>query len=680
MRRSNLVLDNLPQHCRWLATVLLLLCSSWVIAAAPLADAPREINLTPELQYLVVHEGAPSLAEVMALPASRWRRASDADAAGINLGFTQDTIWVKATLSKARGSSSDWIVEIPYVGLTHADLLLPDGTVLRNGAAVPVNQRPYHSRFYAFPIRLSETPQTFYLKVQSAYPVTIALQATERTEHNRTQFTDNLLQFIYYGGLLSLLVYNLVLYLIIRDGKYLLYSLFTAFTGLGVFAGNGYAELYLWPNAPDWSGIAQTVLFSFAGGLGLIFTIRFLKTYQRLPIANRVMTVFAAGYGTLGLLLLASLSMPIPRELLYQSVFVVSLLAPIVALCASIQIARSGVNSALYFLVAWGVLCLGVLVAVLRMFGLMPTNNLTLYAVQLASGAEMLIFSFALAYRFQYERQQRESAQSAMLASKEEVLQTVRASEDRLERAVEERTVKLQKLLLSEQHMREQYVRFGAMIAHEFRNPLNTIASQTSILEMDPEPSADKLHKRTSVIRSAVNRLVLLFDQWLESDRLNMAATHINLKPVGLSSLIADLLDTCLAYHADHDIVLKPIAADVTITADEHLLQIALLNLIDNACKYSPPNSLIEIHVMVDPQYAGICIKDAGCGIPADMMEAILEPYTRVNAEQGAITGSGLGLAFVNRIVALHHGRIVIDSKPGAGTSITLWLPMETTL
>lgn len=643
--------------------------------ALELTPENRELNLSSNIQYLLDPTKSLTVDQIKQQTLDAWHQPKPHTSSGVNLGFTQDTVWVKLDLSNGHGSADQWILEVPYAGLDLINVYPPGGNVLRNGASVPVEQRPYYSRFYAFPLTLSHENETYYLEIRSTYPITLPITLTAIQWYAQHQFHDNLMQFLYYGGLLSLLIYNLVLFRIIRDEKYLIYSLFAAFTGLGIFAGNGYAQLYLWPDAAKWSEISQTVLLSFAGSLGLIFTTRFLKTKLRYPRIHIFMLAIAVIYNLLALTLIASLWLTIPVAPIYQLVFLLSLVAPILALYASIRSAISGFNSALYFLLAWGALCIGILIAILRLFEWLPSNNFTLYAVQIASGIEMLLFSFALAYRFKYERFQREVAQSELLVAQEQMIESVRASEERLERAVETRTMQLQKLALSEQHMREQYVRFGAMIAHEFLNPLNTIASQTTILEMDPEATIEKLHKRTGVIRSAVKRLASLFNQWLESDRLNVSTGKIKCRPIEMSAWLQELVSSCQLYHSDHLIQWQPCDSGLILSADEHLLQIALLNLIDNACKYSSPGSIIEVFVKRGADYTGICIKDHGFGIPVHELESVLEPYKRADQEESVIQGAGLGLAFVNHIVSLHNGRIKIDSEPEMGTSITLWLP-----
>ena len=416
---------------------------------------------------------------------------------------------------------------------------------------------------------------------------------------------------------------------------------------------------------------------SLAGGIGVLFSTRFLKTRRFLPKIHRAMQVLMGLFAVFALLIVLSLKLPIPQPPLFQGLFFISLLTPMLVSAACIRNIRHNIRSARFFLAAWGILCIGVLVAAARVFNLIPSNLLTLYAVQISSGLEMLLFSLALAYRFQSERAKRENAQNALIASQEATVRALQLSEDRLEKAVGARTEKLQQLLLSEQQMVEQYVRFGAMIAHEFRNPLNTIAAQASILEMEPESTVEKTHKRTSVIRSAVHRLTTLFDQWLESDRMRTVDNQLNLQPIRIEPWLNQLVDGCRTYHDQHLITTIHCPADLTINADDHLLQIAVINLIDNAAKYSPPGSKISVGATLVDHLLGICIRDYGCGIATEQIETVLQPYQRADQVNSGIPGIGLGLAFVNRIVELHQGRIDIDSVPGQGSSITLWLPVS---
>lgn len=153
---------------------------------------------------------------------------------------------------------------------------------------------------------------------------------------------------------------------------------------------------------------------------------------------------------------------------------------------------------------------------------------------------------------------------------------------------------------------------------------------------------------------------------------------QLNLQPIRIQPWLNQLVDWCRTYHDQHLITTIHCPADLTINADDHLLQIAVINLIDNAAKYSTPGSKISVGANLVDHFLGISIRDFGCGIAAEQLETILQPYQRAEHANSGIPGIGLGLAFVNRIVELHRGRIDINSVPGQGSSITLWLPIST--
>ena len=646
------------------------------VQAFTLSDRANEVSLNHEISYWEDVTGETSLTNVLSEQTARRFKTLNAHESVLNLGFSQSVYWVKLSLNRTSTVNPNWILEIPYLGIDHIDLFNTNGLTEKNGSLVPISDRPVFSRFYAFPIQVETQPKTYYLRIRSNYPMSIPIRAIEQHRFNEIQARENLLQFFYFGGLISLLIYNLSLYAFIRDQKYILYSLFTFCTGLGIFAGNGYASIYLWQNAPHWDAISQPCLLSIASSFGILFSSAFLRTKEYLPKTHISLMVLGGFFMSLSVALLLSLWVPIPQSPLFRAIFILSLATPIIVIGAAIRNVRYNIHSARFFLMAWGALCMGVLVASARLLDMIPSNGLTLYALQIGSGLEMLLFSLALAYRIQWERQQREQAQAALIDAQQETVRALQISEERLENAVDARTQKLQHLLLSEQHMRSQYTRFCALIAHEFRNPLNIIQAQATVLDRDTTPSTEKNHQRTNVIRSAVSRLVTLFDQWLANDRVNMAMDQLNRAPINVGPWLQDVLEACAGHYIDHTLRLTAPIEPVHINADPHLLEIAVLNLIGNACKYSPKGSVIDVNTLVslDESEVGIRIQDRGPGIAADQLRNILEPYVRAAHDEETPDGLGLGLAFVQRIMELHDGRIDIESTVGKGTTVTLWL------
>jgi signal transduction histidine kinase len=352
-----------------------------------------------------------------------------------------------------------------------------------------------------------------------------------------------------------------------------------------------------------------------------------------------------------------------------------SIPAGILVTWASVGALRMGHTGVRFFLLAWGTLWFGSLIATLRAFGWLPTTTLTAYSLQISSAVEMLLLSLALADMINIERKQREAAQQETLKAQHELLEHARTAEEKLERAVIDRTTQLTQALDNEMQLLKQYMRFGALISHEFRNPLGIIDSQISLMRKEDAMGQMPLEKRLKTISSATRRLLSLFEKWLQGDRLNHALQKMNIAPLTLTPWLSEMVHAQSQYHATHQLQLLFSDSAVKVMADEDLLEIAVLNLIDNACKHSDPGTLVQIHLRESPQKVGIAVTDQGPGIAPEHQALILEDYYRVRPE-GPTQGLGLGLSFVLRIAQMHHGELEVQSQPGQGSSFCLWLPI----
>lgn len=329
-----------------------------------------------------------------------------------------------------------------------------------------------------------------------------------------------------------------------------------------------------------------------------------------------------------------------------------------------------------FFALAWAILGLGVITAAGRGFGWLPTNTWTAYAIQISSAGEMLLLSLALADIIREERQAREVAQSQALASKARMLELLKSSEETLERAVKERTEQLETALRHEKEMLAQYLRFGSLVSHEFRNPLGILASQLSLLSREHAQGLDHTEKRVEVMSRANRRLLQMFDKWLKSSRLAQLDEELAPHAIPLQQwlrLVVDGNDYCLARHR---VELRLPAGDMTIEADEYLLETALSNLLENAAKYSAPGTVIAVETRVKPGHVGIAVIDQGRGIAAELQQQIFLEYFRIDPE-GPVSGMGLGLSIVQRIAELHGGHMQVDSAPGQGSCLCIWLPQN---
>lgn len=669
----------IPRCLLWLMRLLwVMVAFGWqnAIQAKTIAQTDMPLNPIASASVLVDPSNTLSFEQVTNpayqskfKPATNWGNE-------LNFGFGTDTYWIKLPLSAGNTEKTKWVLEIPYFGLDHIDLYHPDGSVVKTGSLLPIESRGLFYRYYAFPIDLESRISDFYLKVHSKQNITVPLRLWDQSSFDRHLQTDALIQAFYYGGLGVLAAFNFLIFLYLRDRSHLYYSLFAIFFGLGIFAGNGFGRLYIWTQSPGWDQISQVILLLLGTIAALLFTASFLNTKENQPVVDRILRILAVVLMAYCVLLMLSEYAGLSKILLFT--LFPYLVMPVIAtvLYAGARAWKAKQYSAKFFLLAWGILCAGGLMASLRQLDVIPTNWLTSYALQIASSLEMMLLSFALASRIQHERLLREKAQLEALSSKESLVQTLLASEERLERQVQLRTNDLRTMLESEKKLREQYIRFGSLISHEFRNPLGIIENQAALLTRLSDDEHEK--KRLSIIRSATHRLALLFDRWLQGDRLESHIDKDRPQLIQLDGWLLEIIEKCKGYHPNHRVIFIPPTRSPVLLVDEKMLEVVVLNIIDNACKYSALQSTVIIRIIVETGRVGISIRDAGIGIDPALHDKIFDEYVQISPVPNG-RGYGLGLSFVKKVMAFYGGEIQLISALGEGAEFIAWFP-ETTI
>lgn len=649
----------------------LLFAASTAHAEPVFSSEASQINLTPFVEYIEDAEGKLTLADVSSATASRFKPMRGTG--DINLGYSKSTFWLRLPLATSPGAADQRLLEVGFYELGHVAFYAPGLAPVVTGQNYPLSSRAWPHRYYVFPLTLTEAPRYYYLQVRSDSAVTVSLTLWEPAAFAADTQQTYMLQALYYGALLALLLYNLFIYFSLRERGFLLYSLFAACMGLAMLTGNGFAQQFLWPTELVWSAHIVPLTNALTAASALYFTQHFLQTRTLLPGLHRAMHL------TAGFALLAAFApwLDISAGAEGVGLSLCLIIAGILVITAGILALRAGNRSARVFLLAWGALSLGAVVVGMRNFGLLPTTTLTVYAVQISSFAEMLLLSFALAERIRLERNAREAAQADTLAARQSLVDSLHESEIRLEKTVAERTAELQKSLKNEQTVLDKYIRFGSLISHEFRNPLAIIKSQLTLIEKERQHGINQAERRLAVISGATKRLGILFEEWLQSDRLRQQTLVITPTPIDMKPWLDGILEDCKVCYAHHPFELR-VSPDLPfILADESLLRIALLNLVDNAAKYSPAGTDITIEGVAQNNMVGIAVTDQGAGITPEYQTEIFSAYVRGSHDE-TTHGLGLGLAFVKRIVEMHHGKIELHNEEGKGCRFCIWLPYTT--
>jgi len=410
----------------------------------PLELAPEaaSFSLAPHVAFLEDPTGQLTIQEA-ANPQRAAAFQPTAAGAEINFGYSASAYWLRFTLAPRTELPSDWLLEVAYPSLDRIEFHAPAGGGWQTTAAgdlEPFAARPMTHRNFIFPLQVDPgKPQTFYLRIASAGSLTVPLRLWQPgafTLHNQAAYAALAL---YYGMLLALFLYNLLLYLSIGDRNYLTYVLFVASMAIGQLSYNGLGNQFLWPDWPAWGNVAFPAGFAATGFFGALFTRGFLDTPRNAPRFDRLVLGLAAFFA------LAALA---PVLISYRAGAILTSLTgaifSVVAVAAGIRCLQRGQAGARYFLLAWSLLLIGVAVLGLRNLGWLPTNFFTSFTMQIGSALEMLLLSFALADRINSLRRDKERAQAEALRIKQNLVETLQDSERQLELRVAARTGELE--------------------------------------------------------------------------------------------------------------------------------------------------------------------------------------------------------------------------------------------
>jgi len=214
---------------------------------------------------------------------------------------------------------------------------------------------------------------------------------------------------------------------------------------------------------------------------------------------------------------------------------------------------------------------------------------------------------------------------------------------------------------------------FVANASHELKNPLTIIRSQIE-LSLLRERSPEEYRKTLQSVLEDMKNLASISDRLMQLTQLSADDLRIQFEPVRLDDLMWELTTECSAKHPEATIKFIPElpedADTLIVQGDKHLLHLAFLNLIENGLKFSDPPA-VKVTLKVTESGIVIQIMDKGIGIQKEDLKNIFQPFYRGNNTSN-VSGHGIGLSIVQRIVTLHGMKIDVSSTPVKGTTFTV--------
>lgn len=232
------------------------------------------------------------------------------------------------------------------------------------------------------------------------------------------------------------------------------------------------------------------------------------------------------------------------------------------------------------------------------------------------------------------------------------------------------------KALEKERELNELKSKFVSIASHEFRTPLSTILSSVSLVEQyNLKGETEKITKHTQRVRSSVNHLTGILNDFLSLGKLEEGKVDLKLEAIGLAVLFDDVKEEIkVLLKADQHIDIAIENGATTVESDSRILRNILFNLLSNASKYSEQGKAIRLNATLKGQNVEISIADEGIGIPQEDQKHMFERFFRAS-NAGNVPGTGLGLNIVKRYAELLNGSIRFSTEHKKGTTFFVTIP-----
>ncbi|WPE29167.1 Sensor histidine kinase RcsC [Pseudomonas hunanensis] len=621
--------------------------------------ATRHLPLGKAMQVYEDPDGNASIAQVSAPGFAKYFQPHREDV--LNAGYSTSVFWLKVELRPVAAPSAaprQWLLELAYPPLDHLELYLPDSSGLyrlaqRTGDALPYDSRQIRQNNYLFELQLPPGKvTTAYLRLQSQGSVQAPLALWSPEAYLEEQPTRLYVLGMIYGVLLVMLVYNLFIYLSVRDVSYLYYILYIASFGLYQVSVNGAGVAYFWPDSPWWANASTPLFIGAAGLFGCQFARHFLQLGSINRGFDRLLQLLMLG-GALVMVLAVSM----PYGIALRMATLLALLFTISVFSAGLYAWWRGLRVARWFIIAWTAFLLGGLVNTLMVLGYLPNVFITMYASQLGSALEVALLSLALADRINSLREQQ--------------AQTLRDTGRTLEQ--------LNLQLARSNRLKDEFL---ASVTHELRTPMNGVIGSLELMHTLPMDTEMAQYHHTAVgsaqgMMDMVNAILTLSE--LQAGRLRAQPA-----PFSLRALLQGLRAGYAGQALGKGLYLSlDIPADLPdgLLGDGQKLAHCLGCLVDNGLKFTHQGGvMIQVRgrrVGPDDLALTFTVSDSGIGFD-DLEQSTL--YQRFFQVDGSMTrrygGLGIGLSICRQMGELLGARLAHESTRGLGSRFELSLNM----
>lgn len=476
---------------------------------------------------------------------------------------------------------------------------------------------------------------------------------------------------MFFGFVLLILVYNLFLFLLVRDKAFIYYSLYLL--ALSIFTLYNSGELADWlmglvfPNHPQWIYIFKLSLYFIVVGY-LAFLRSFLDLNVLMPAWDRFFSWFS--HLAFAFLVADGVVMLVTNfnYNIADAIGMTYLISFLFLLGFFLWMLMKTEDSKRYFILA-GIVAMGLGIS-LTLIDRMRTIEFSTLAYKIGTIIEVVIFSLGLVFRQRESEQQKQKVQFEL-----EKATLLREQQEK------------ESAQLAELHAAKEW--FYTHITHELRTPLTVIMGmvdhlQTALKTVDLSPLVEEEWESSlGLIDRNSTHLHRQVNQLLELAKLEAGAVELVLTRQDVIAYLSYLTESFYSLAKDQGVKLRFHSAveQLEIVFDEFKLQQIIYNLLSNAIKFSKEGDVVKLEVDTHERDAQTWLEvrviDTGLGIPEKEIEGIFDPFFRATNSDTSVLGTGVGLTLTQQLVALMSGEISVTSKEGEGSCFTIVLPLE---
>lgn len=585
------------------------------------------------------------------------------------LGSKKRAAWIHFSFVNKSTSRTFLVLDGPNI--EHVDVYVSTGAgqerQFRSGSLASKNPGVIATNNYIFnlsPPLTDPQPQSVYIRVKTNNVLILPIKLAISENLIANSLVKARYESIYIGALVVLFLFNIFLYLSFRDHTYLYYSIYVAaFFVYLVFYLRGYSYFF-GEDVRRFVNLYPHIFLSISCVASAFFSMTFLDVKKKLPHLLKGYWIMIACWTVVFMLSILG-----NKGLVAGMVSYLILSSSLFLWAAGLISYFRGHRPALYYLLAWGCLCLSILFTTLTLFGAFPCTDFTFYVIPAGTTIELLLLSFALGARFNDLRKQNMRLITTQKERLEKLVQGRTLKLHESVRMLKERTFELDQSIQSLEQTNMVKNKLFSIIAHDLRSPFNSLMSIFSLKDMealnfeDLKMLLNVSRKNIENIHNTLNNLLY----WAKSQMEGVTAQPVSFN---LYEALAELIMVYqpLSQRKSIEIVLQA-GNEIMVYADPNQVQLVLRNMIDNAIKFTPLTGRITISSRVEAGKVYTEVSNPVLDITRvnvakfNSLIALAPAYGTANER-----GVGLGLHLCREFVAQNGGEFNVRAEAGQVT------------